>query len=264
MSLASRGEEPSGGDAGGVEPKDCSARRGWGWFGTILVTLAIILVGRVVLWVMEHGITGANSSPTEGTILPSWILGNAGALWALTIIVCGTVELALVAAWLWIRHRAEWLEVLAMRRVPVRVLVFWSAGAVLFAAGCDLVTWLCGRPIVPDAMRVAYTTSVWTGFLWLALVGVAPVVEEVLFRGFLFSGVEQSVLGRWGAIGVSTAIWTATHVQYDTWGIIIVALAGVLLGWARSHTRSVVVTWFMHMLLNAIAVTEAMLVVGSG
>jgi len=71
-------------------------------------------------------------------------------------------------------------------------------------------------------------------------------------------------MGCWGAIGVSSALWAVTHAQYDFWGLSIVVLAGVLLGWARSRTQSVVVTWFMHTVLNAIAVVEAMLVAAAG
>jgi membrane protease YdiL (CAAX protease family) len=208
---------------------------------------------------MEYGAGIAAWSQAPGDESAAWFHADTGAFWALTVVICGALELAIVAVWLLSRHKGKWREALAIRLVPMRALAFWGAAAVLFAVLCDTVTWLFGRPIVPEVMRAAYATVGWPPLFWLALVGVAPLVEEVVFRGLLFGGVEASVMGPWGAIGLSTALWAATHAQYDGWSLLIVVLAGVLLGWARSHTRSVVVTWFMHTVLNAIAVVEAML-----
>lgn len=234
---------------------DPHRRRGGEVLSVILVTAVAIMAGQGALWVLEQGFVATAGG--EGSI---WWNPGTGAFWAMSICVSGGVELAVVGLWLWTRSGGDWRETLAIRPVSGRVLVFWGFMGLLFAFICDGVTWLAGRPVVPEVMREAYRTAGGTVFFWLALVGLAPFVEEVVFRGLLFGGVEASVLGPWGAMGLSTGLWVATHGQYDAWGLAIVVLAGLLLGWVRWRTRSVIVTWWMHTVLNAIAVVEAMLI----
>ena len=44
---------------------------------------------------------------------------------------------------------------------------------------------------------------------------VAPISEEIAFRGFLFRGLSASWLGVSGTLIATSAAWAAMHVQYD-------------------------------------------------
>src|SRR5438477_379116 len=78
---------------------------------------------------------------------------------------------------------------------------------------------LLGTEVVPGFMSEAYLWARDSGSLvlcFLAVVIVAPISEEVAFRGFLFRGLSASWLGASGAIIATSAAWAAMHVQYDT------------------------------------------------
>lgn len=74
------------------------------------------------------------------------------------------------------------------------------------------------------------------------LIGVcvaAPLMEELLVRGFLFRGWSQS-LGPIGAIVLTSAVWALDHTQYDWFGRAIIFAFGLVLGHLRWTSNS---TW---------------------
>jgi membrane protease YdiL (CAAX protease family) len=83
---------------------------------------------------------------------------------------------------------------------------------------------------------------------WFVAVVVAPVAEEIVFRGFLFRGLmSQSQI-----ITVSTTslVWALTHVGM-AWSIKLqIVLLGLLLGWMRWRSGSVFPPMLMHGLWN--------------
>jgi hypothetical protein len=91
------------------------------------------------------------------------------------------------------------------------------------------------------------------------LVLVAPLSEELFFRGFLFAGVLHSPLGSWGAVGLTSLAWAATHLQYDLYGMATVFAGGLLLGYARLRTGSIVPGLLMHALMNLLATLQVAL-----
>ena len=55
---------------------------------------------------------------------------------------------------------------------------------------------------------------------------IAPIVEEFIFRGFLFSQLSRTRLGAWGAVSLSSFLWTIIHFQYEV-GILFFLLEGL-------------------------------------
>jgi membrane protease YdiL (CAAX protease family) len=95
--------------------------------------------------------------------------------------------------------------------------------------------------------------------LWFALMVMAPLSEEILFRGFVFKGLQNSRVGAIGAILIANIVWSAMHAQYDAYGIAQVFIAGLLLGAARLKTNSIYVPIAMHSFMNLIATVEIVL-----
>lgn len=89
--------------------------------------------------------------------------------------------------------------------------------------------------------------------LWLATVIVAPVTEELLFRGFLHRGWAPSWLGVSGTIVLTSALWAALHQQYNWLGILCIFLMGLIFGWMRQRSGSTTLTIILHSLNNLIA-----------
>lgn len=147
-------------------------------------------------------------------------------------------------------NRAEFLP---LRRLRPDVLIGWTLIVlVLSYAISAMLVYLAGRETLPDFVADVVAADA----PWLMLMGVvlmAPLAEELLFRGFLISGLRKSFLGDYGAILLSALLWTMIHVQYEFIYLIGLFALGVLLGLSRIATNSVWPALIAHALNNAIA-----------
>ncbi len=87
-------------------------------------------------------------------------------------------------------------------------------------------------------------------FLFLVVV-VAPLVEEIVFRGMLLSRLRRS-MGPWPAITTSAAVFAAIHLL-DPNAIFAVPglfLIGIALGWAALRYGNLSVPIFLHAGVN--------------
>jgi len=85
---------------------------------------------------------------------------------------------------------------------------------------------------------------------------VAPIFEELSFRGFLFEGLRRSWLGDSGTILVTSLVWAVIHTQYQLVYVLQIFALGLLLGAARLRTGSIVTPIAMHALFSAIAIVQ--------
>ncbi|HWV53340.1 type II CAAX endopeptidase family protein [Pseudorhodoplanes sp.] len=135
--------------------------------------------------------------------------------------------------------------------------------AVLLPLG-DLTSYLSGRDLVPPAVVDAYRSARSSGTLVLfavALIVAAPLMEELLFRGFIFPGYARSRLGPWGAILLTSAGWAVMHVQYETFYIVQIFVLGCVLGWLRWSSGSTLLTVILHAIVNTVALVQVAFVV---
>lgn len=93
-------------------------------------------------------------------------------------------------------------------------------------------------------------------FLWLAIVLIAPIFEEIFFRGFLLKGLTNSFVGVIGAITITSAIWALIHVNYEAYYIGMIFVWGLIFGWAKHKTGSVYITIMLHMIANFVATAQ--------
>jgi membrane protease YdiL (CAAX protease family) len=91
---------------------------------------------------------------------------------------------------------------------------------------------------------------------------IAPIGEEVLFRGFMLRGLATSFLRPWGAILVTSLLWAAMHTQYSLFYMSAIVFLGFMLGWLRWRTGSTTLTILVHMLFNGLACFGALLSLG--
>ena len=88
---------------------------------------------------------------------------------------------------------------------------------------------------------------------FISVVVVAPIIEEFLFRGFLYSQLRRSFLRDWGAVAVSSLVWTAIHFQYEVGILFFLFLFGLFLGYFRIKYNSLLIPVALHALNNLIA-----------
>jgi hypothetical protein len=85
---------------------------------------------------------------------------------------------------------------------------------------------------------------------------IAPVLEEFIFRGFLFSQLRNSV-GNWGAISLSSLAWTSLHFQYELNILFALFVFGCFLGYFRWKYNSLILVIALHAVNNLIAFIQA-------
>jgi membrane protease YdiL (CAAX protease family) len=177
-----------------------------------------------------------------------------------------TVAILAAPAWIGVSvlaaRRRKWRALDYLALVPPRraEMVFGMACMAALLIGFDLLTVVLGRDVVPGFMVEAYRSARNGGSLaifLIAVVIVAPVSEEIAFRGFLFRGLAASWLGVSGAMIATSAAWAAMHVQYDAYTLSQIFLIGLLLGWIRWATGSTLLTITLHMLANLTACIQA-------
>ncbi len=176
----------------------------------------------------------------------------------LAIATCAAAPFAVGLTVLFAKGRKEITirEYLCLHRVGWKEICKWSFVVLVFVGCFDTLTFLIRRPIVPEFMTSAYTTAYFAPLLWLAFVIVAPLCEEIFFRGFLFKGIEHSRLRPAGAVIITSLTWSIMHIQYDIYGIVSLFIGGLLLGLARVRSNSVYPPIAMHILQNLIATVE--------
>ena len=104
-------------------------------------------------------------------------------------------------------------------------------------------------------MPEAFLQSILSTPTWLALLSLvvaAPIVEEFIFRGFLFSQLRNTRLGGWGAIITTSFLWTIIHVQYEPMILYVLFILGILLGYLRYKYNSLYLVIGIHALNNMI------------
>lgn len=132
----------------------------------------------------------------------------------------------------------------------------WCFVVIVFAAIADSLTFFLGRPVVPEYMSRTYETAHFLPLLWLALIILGPLSEEIFFRGFLFEGIRHSKAGPAAAMLITSLLWSAMHGQYDLYGISFIFMGGLILGYARIKSNSIYPPIAMHILQNIIATIE--------
>jgi membrane protease YdiL (CAAX protease family) len=98
--------------------------------------------------------------------------------------------------------------------------------------------------------------------LWVAMIVVAPVGEEILFRGFLFRGFIHEPRDAFPGILAISLIWAVLHLQYDWFGTALVFVLGLFLGLVRLWSGSTTLVILLHMLVNLESVAETAAVLG--
>ena len=90
--------------------------------------------------------------------------------------------------------------------------------------------------------------SLWINILiWVAL---APLAEELFFRGFLFRIFEDRGRGPWVAAAVTTTLWVLIHAGRPWPMLVALAPIGGILFLLRQKTRSLLVPLAVHSLFN--------------
>lgn len=219
----------------------------WGLFSSLLMGLVLFVVPYIVAGVIIAAVVG------EG-FFDRLSDGDIGATFQLMVV---SEVLALIGLALYLKIvRGSWRQLgLTLHRwfdillvIPAAFVYFVFTTVLFVAAGFFLSEETLGQAQDTGFNEAASTSELAIAFL--ALVVVAPIVEELLFRGFVFKGLRQS-LGAWPAIIVSALIFGLAHLQVNV-GIDTFAL-GLVLAFLVHKTGSIYPAIVLHAMKNGLA-----------
>ena len=228
----------------------------WGPVATLAWTVFLILFWVMVQLTFEAIILGASMAPGRkpGDAEVARLASNGDFITA-SIFIADTFTVAALLAIVKARAGATYADSIALVPSPAGWMRTWIPILLVFVMASDTITWLLGKPLVPEVMQLVWASAERISLL-LALILVAPVMEELVFRGFLISGLRPTRLGASGAVLVSSFAWASLHLEYDLYGMATIFALGILLGTARVKTGSVVVSIALHMISNIISTVE--------
>jgi membrane protease YdiL (CAAX protease family) len=131
--------------------------------------------------------------------------------------------------------------------------IAWLIGLIVVFDGMG---WLLGIDGGSKHVEATYRSAKAAGalpLLWLSVVVVAPVTEELFFRGFLHRGWAPSWLGVSGTIVLTSTLWAILHQQYNVFGILIIFVMGLIFGWMRQRSASTLLPMVLHTVNNLLA-----------
>lgn len=221
--------------------------RAWGFWASLcwgLFALASGLFGSViyiVIWMLTHQL----QSPNHQDAAFGSALGIVAAV--IPVIVLGMA--------------------VRMRRFSLRYYFALEAVQLrhfLFGTGCLallIVTFVAFESVLgvdggSKSVEAEYRAAKLAGvlpLLWFATIVVAPLTEELLFRGFLHRGWTRSWIGVSGTILLTSVLWAALHQQYNWLGILCIFLMGLIFGWVRHRSGSTSPVIVLHALNNLVA-----------
>ena len=240
-------------DAAPTRPGEAAPRYNipWSW---------VDVVGAAALSIVFTGIAGFAVTLTRPVL---------GDLYAAPILVCGSAIAVAAAVMGWTRaRRADWAEsVFGSRRPTGRDLVTaLAAGLGMFVVITLGLGWLLGLvasagggelPRVQQDLQSLAEDPRTAPLLALGAVVLAPLGEEMFFRGLLFPVLRRR-LAVWPAITVSAALFAAIHFQsmLDAYAVtvVIVVPVGMTLAWLRERAGTLWVPIVAHASYNLVQV----------
>ncbi|WP_367109305.1 lysostaphin resistance A-like protein [uncultured Psychrobacter sp.] len=157
-------------------------------------------------------------------------------------------------------------EYLALAPFSWKVFVGMFGLLLLFMVGSQALTyWLAKSPSLFVDPLYDSVSSVW--LLVLAMVIVAPIYEELVFRGILWSAIAEqfsssSALGKSGAIIaslVTSLIFATIHLQYGLYEISTIVILALIFCYARVKSGSLLLPIVLHIINNGIAMGQYLL-----
>lgn len=235
----------------------------WGGMATLLFGVLIACVFMVVQFVVIGVFTAIEAASNQGANMTQFVEGLTHSGFVLSIGSFATTLICVPVIFLVIKLKKGLTirKYLAFKFVKANTLLPWFLTIAAFLLSYDVLTYLIGRPIVPEFMTTAYKTARFQPLLWIAFIVMAPVAEEIFYRGFLFKGFQSTFLRPIGTVLLTAFLWAIIHRQYDYYDITFVFIIGIILGTARLKTESILTVVYLHGFMNLVATIETAIIV---
>lgn len=219
------------------------------YFGLQFVISFMALSGYRFFLTYKMIMQGADPNTIDANALDQQIYDAAMAMTTPVIVIAGI--LAILILWLSFKLRKKkFVEEAGLRPFDVK---FWPA-ILLGAVGlCLFVNFGMQLLPIPEDVLAEYaeaSESLMEGpffMLLLSNVIMAPLIEEILFRGLVFTRLQR-VMPLWAALVLSSFFFGLMHGQI-LW-VCYTTLVGMMLGFVAWKTDSTLAPMFMHFAFN--------------
>ena len=250
---------PPGGSVPSI-PLSSYDASGWTVPGAIACVVAATGVGQLGAVVLVQLAVVANQglyALGDFTALQKLPLHQQTWLFMAATLASQCVELALIW-WIAGRGGADRWQALGLTWVPIGL--GWWVTALFGLFGIKiLATLVAARFATLNAkedlapfIEIAQDGSIWP--LFLGMVVLAALIEELVFRGVLSRTLETSRLGVWGGAILANLLFAALHLQYGFGGQFVILAMGLGLSYIRRRAGSLWPGIAGHAINNAVAV----------
>jgi membrane protease YdiL (CAAX protease family) len=225
-----------------------------GWIGMyfgfqIAFTIVTLIVAAVADSTMRDDLLSGDPQRTQDALTGASVPLLAG------LVLAGLASLLIMGLQLRKQQRHQMIGVFTPNR--------WTWGRTVFAAiGLSIATLtlnaLYGRLVLQGRNSQAQTTAIVKGLGstgakivgFLAIVVIGPIVEELLFRGYLQTALSKR-MKPWLALVLASCAFAAIHLQPAAFPML--AVVGGVFGFLYHRTGSLRVNMVLHMLNNGLA-----------
>ena len=141
-------------------------------------------------------------------------------------------------------------------KVQLNILVKWLKYGLVFWLVLSALPYLLNTPIEQfmKELKVSHSGVLSLLMILLTVCLVMPIMEEIIFRGWLYSKINQTQLGGLGALISTSTIFTLIHTQYNhLLTLASVFSLGLLLGFIRYKTGNTSYAIAVHISFNVLS-----------
>lgn len=146
-------------------------------------------------------------------------------------------------------------DYLALKPFSISVAMGFIGLWLLFVIATETLTYILDKN--PTAfVDVLYDSADPKWLLIVTMVVIAPIYEEVMFRGIFWSAIREQFTGSkgaWVATLITSILFSLIHLQYEFYEMSVIFILALLLGYARSRSGSLYVPILLHVINNGLA-----------
>lgn len=214
-----------------------------------------VIIGFYYLMILLNELFAKNTEKLEITA-PDLVF-NIGLQFFLVVVVTAMMANRIrPVLWLGLKWKDwPWIALIA----PATVLTVWAMFAGLYAIGYHALIESLGVEMVQDTVNLFQTTEDMSVLVLMAFTAVivAPLCEEVVFRGYIYP-VLKRFSGPWVGALVSALVFSAAHGSLAA--LLPLFIFGLVLVFLYEWTGSIWAPIAVHFLFNGATVAIQMLV----
>lgn len=230
----------------------------WGWVDVLMFVVLGLAAGAIITWgvgwiaVRFFGLRASEvfgvdmTTPKSIVALASQAVWDIGAMFFLYALLVTKSSASFWPAIGWREARP------GMRSMRDTALQFLAGGALLAL----VVTFVGGFFNTKETLPIEEMLKARISILLFAVMGVAlaPLVEETIFRGFLYPVIARR-LGVAAGVGITGTLFGLMHAiqLWGGWGqIALLIFVGIVLTAVRARTGTVAASFFVHLGYNGL------------